>query len=185
MSGHSGCSRRKMKNSWWNHNGHNVQIWLSTGHSSFFFSPLKTSCMESWLVQANDSRCTGVSGTILRPNRERMCSVDFPPWSAAPNCKFCLGPRAIARLSFQGLHQPLFWDHRVNNNNNTKGAFCQASARRHTTAPSTLIHTPQPLITICVPSWPPQRLGVSLSACLKRASHRALYIPANATLLYI
>jgi len=27
----------KMKNSWRNRNGHNVQIWLTTGHSSFFF----------------------------------------------------------------------------------------------------------------------------------------------------
>ena len=31
-----GCIRRKIKNSWWNRNGHNVQIWLTTGHSSFF-----------------------------------------------------------------------------------------------------------------------------------------------------
>ena len=37
MSGHTGCIRLKTKNAWWNHNGHNVQIWLMTGHSSFFF----------------------------------------------------------------------------------------------------------------------------------------------------
>ena len=27
----------KDKNSWCNHNGHNVQIWLTTGYSSFLF----------------------------------------------------------------------------------------------------------------------------------------------------
>ena len=37
MSGHAGCVRLKMTSSWSNHNGHNVQIWLTAGHSSFFF----------------------------------------------------------------------------------------------------------------------------------------------------
>ena len=38
MSGHSGCIRLKIRNSWWNRNVHNVQRWLTTGHSSLFFS---------------------------------------------------------------------------------------------------------------------------------------------------
>ena len=33
-----GLHQIKIKNSWWNRNGHNAQIWLTTGHSSFFFS---------------------------------------------------------------------------------------------------------------------------------------------------
>ena len=63
MSGHMGCIRLKKKdlvkqrwqneqnwgcrdillhqtkdkNSWWNRNRHNVQIWLTTGHCSLFF----------------------------------------------------------------------------------------------------------------------------------------------------
>ena len=41
MSGHTGCIRLKIKNSWWNRNGHNVQIWLTTGHSNCFFILLK------------------------------------------------------------------------------------------------------------------------------------------------
>ena len=37
MSGHAGCIRLKIKDSWRNRNGHHVQIWLTTGHSSCFF----------------------------------------------------------------------------------------------------------------------------------------------------
>ena len=40
MSGHMGCIGLKI-NSGRNRNGHNVQIWLTTGHSSFFFFSTK------------------------------------------------------------------------------------------------------------------------------------------------
>ena len=37
-SGHSGCIRLRIQHSWWNRKGHNVQVWLTTEHSSRFFS---------------------------------------------------------------------------------------------------------------------------------------------------
>ena len=93
MSGHSGCIRLKTKNSWWNRKGHNVQIWLTTGHTSCFFPQLKNvlvlacgfvlSCVEGegWLMPATGVLPRGNTGLSKRggPVFPHFCPLNQNP----------------------------------------------------------------------------------------------------------
>ena len=95
MSGHTGCIRLKIENSWWNRLGRSVQIWLTTGHSSFFF-PFITSCL--YLL-------TAFTPTIT-PTITSLFSLTCPQPSL--HCRSLLFPRpgALCQPRDQEVHVP-------------------------------------------------------------------------------